>query len=154
MTQVFPSARLLQPAQARLLPFVVELLLTPPKVPRRAVRILVVTVRSGTARRRMTAPRVAGTGPLPALTGAGRSSILDRGESSSLSVTQLAGAENVRTEAEGLTTSLGLSREGRSALGYVQGRGRGRSVLHDCRLCGGSATPRAAGAGTTAGPGL
>ena len=38
MTQVFPFARLLQPAQARLLPFVVELVLTPPKVPRRAVR--------------------------------------------------------------------------------------------------------------------
>jgi len=56
MTQVFPSARLLQPVQARLLTLVVEPLLTPSKVPRCADRILVVTVRSATARRRVTAP--------------------------------------------------------------------------------------------------
>ena len=70
----------------------VGLALAPLKVPRRAVRILVVMVRSATARRIATPPRVASDSDhFPACTGAGRSSCLTGVESDCRSVTQLTG---------------------------------------------------------------
>ena len=69
----------------------VELVLAPPKVPRRAVRILVVTVRFATARRRATAPWVAKGQTASRADRGGEVSVLDRRESGCRSVTQFTG---------------------------------------------------------------
>ena len=91
-TQVVLAARTSQAQQPPRPACMVELSLAPPKVARRAVRILVLTVRSATARRRATPPCLEqGPEPFPARTGAGRSLCLIGGESGSRSVTQLTG---------------------------------------------------------------
>jgi hypothetical protein len=113
----------------------VELLLTPPKVPRRAVRILVLTVRPATARRRRVPLGWLRTGPLPALTGAGRSSVFFGGsrvpDPSLNSLTQGAfRPAKFGTLIESEIPPRGAIRPG----GRSKGRGRSRSVLHDCRL--------------------
>ena len=70
----------------------VGLVLAPLKVPRRAVRILVLTVRSTTARRQATPPCWPRARPLPAHEAAGGSPYLVGVESGSRSVTQLTGS--------------------------------------------------------------
>ena len=74
----------------------VELALAPPKVARRAVRILVLTVRFATSRRRATPPWVVRNRAVPRTHRSGGSLCLIGGESGSRPVTQRTGHGRVR----------------------------------------------------------
>src|SRR5262245_19932721 len=89
------------------------------KVPRRAVRILVLTVRFATARRRATPLECRRTRPLPACTWGGGVSVLDQSESGSRSVTQRpVTVAHYSTRADGST--VGFLGRGRCSLDWFK----------------------------------
>jgi hypothetical protein len=125
----------------------VELLLTPPKVARRAVRILVVTVRSATARRQATPPPwVAQDRAASRADWGGKIFRTYRRESGSRSVTQLAGVGGVRTGANrGAIVAYDSVRRGVSPWGRIKDGGGVGASFTIAVSRGGSATPKGAG---------